>query len=76
MGNTLLEKQHMNNEIELANAVINLLVLLLEEFAGLCWRAGTIYFLITPSKNVFADVSSSYAWYILKNQTNQCSYTV
>lgn len=50
MGNTLLEKQHMNNEIELANTVINLLVLLLEEFAGPCWRADTIYFLITPSK--------------------------
>lgn len=55
----LLEKiQHMNNEIEFANAVINLQVLLLEVITGACWRAGTIYFLITPCK-MFLHVSSS-----------------
>lgn len=51
MDNTVLEKiQHMNNEIEFANTVINLAVLLLEVIAGPCWRAGTIYFLITPGE--------------------------
>lgn len=40
----------MNNEIEFANTVITLQFLLLEVIAGACWRAETIYFLITPRK--------------------------
>lgn len=67
MDNTLLEKiQHMNNEIEFANTVINLQFLLLEVIAGPCWRAGTIYFLITPNK-MFLHMSAALKHKIKKN---------
>lgn len=77
MDNTLLEKiQRMNNEIEFANTVINLQFLLLEVIAGPCWRAGTIYFLITPNK-MFLHMSAALKHKIKKkHQTNQCSYTL
>lgn len=55
----LLEKiQHMNNETEFANTVINLQVLLLEVITGACWRAKTINFLITPCK-MFLHMSAA-----------------
>lgn len=74
MGNTLLEKiQHMNNEIELANIVINLLVLLLEVIAGPCWRAGTIYFLITPSR-MFLPMSAALTHNIKKKSSDQSMF--
>lgn len=73
MGNTLLEKQHMNDEIELANTVINLLVLLLAEFAGPCRRAGTIYFLITPSK-MFLHMSAALMHSIKEKKSDQSMF--
>lgn len=73
MVNTLLEKQHMNDEIELANTVINLLVLLLAEFAGPCRRAGTIYFLITPSK-MFLHMSAALMHSIKEKKSDQSMF--
>lgn len=71
MDNAVLEKiQNANNEIEFANTVINLQLLLLKVIAGPCWRAGTISSLITPSK-MFLHMSAALQHNIKKKSSDQ-----